>query len=81
MNYTNKSFSVMPGSSQQYRDNYDRIFGKKEKDNADRQDEELRVGQEDAPKDGQAELPREVEGGRPNAAPVRVPEGEVERQP
>jgi len=28
--YLEGSFSVYPGSSQNYRDNYDRIFGKKE---------------------------------------------------
>lgn len=37
-------FSVGGASSQQYRDNYDRIFGKKEKTPADEWNETVKVG-------------------------------------
>ena len=32
--FENPSFSVFPGSNKNYRDNYDRIFGKKDKSDA-----------------------------------------------
>lgn len=34
MKYQNKSFTVTPGSSQNYRDNWERIFSKKNKKTA-----------------------------------------------